>query len=129
MRSVYFVVVILLLISELCAGQTAGKLYTDSLNRLAWKAISTDPGLAHTLASLALKTAKAIKYEEGVALAYNRFGKIHATKGNFDSAIFYYQQNLNLRFKEKNPSGLANTFINLGDVYLKKGNQVRALRL
>lgn len=128
MRNVFIVVIILLFTPWLGAGQSAGESYVDSLNALAWNVINTDPDHAHALASLAFTTAKSIKYEEGMALAYNRFGKIHFTRGNFDSAVFYYGQNLKLRFKEKNKAGLANTCINIGDVYLKKGDQVRALK-
>lgn len=112
----------------LCAGQDKGKSYIDSLNRIAWKTISSDPEQAYILTSRAFYAAEAARYEEGMALAYNRFGKIHFVKGNFDSAIFYYRLNLNLRFKAKNQSGLANTFLNLGDVHLKKGEQVQALK-
>lgn len=104
------------------------RLFVDSLNREAWKAIGTDPEQAHRLAMQAFTAATAIQYEEGLALAYNRFGKIHAVKGNHDSSLFYYRLNLNLRLKQKNNSGIANTFLNMGDVLIQKGDAFSGLK-
>jgi two-component sensor histidine kinase len=109
-------------------AQNDEKALIDSLNREAWQAIGTDPGYAHAMATSAFTRASAIGYEDGIALAYNRFGKIHFTGGNLDSALFYYRLNLNLRIKQKNRSGIANTFLNMGDVSTQKGDGIAGLK-
>jgi len=81
----------------------------------------------------ALKLCEEAEYKRGIANSNNNIGIIYkkqadvmtdkkAAAAKYDEALTYYLKALKLREEAGNKDGIAMTYINLGSLYLKKGN-------
>lgn len=75
----------------------------------------------------ALKIAKSVQDDYGIARAHSILGSLYTAQGKYDEAIREHQFTLALRQKLKSRSGIADTYYNLSSAYEKKGQVDRAL--
>ena len=62
-----------------------------------------------------------------MSVSYNNIGKVYYAKGDYDAALQFYQQSLELREELADRQGLAVTYQNIGEAYLKKSEFQEAL--
>lgn len=84
--------------------------------------IDTDKGLQYAQQSLIL--SKKLDWQEGMAMAYNNYGKNYAVLSNYKLALFYFNKALKLSISEKTKSDLLD---GISAVYLSLDNTPKAL--
>lgn len=93
--------------------------YADSAKKIAEDHLSSTgdklPG--------ALNTA----FNKGVANAYHNIGTVHYFKGDYDKALQFYMQSLEIREKINDQQGSALSANNIGNIYNNQGDYVKAL--
>ncbi|MEM9894728.1 MAG: tetratricopeptide repeat-containing sensor histidine kinase [Bacteroidota bacterium] len=101
----------------------------DLLNQLAfqYRLVDTDSTLYYAGKAHALATQKEEKKWIGRSLG--SFGVAYHIKGNFDSAVSYYQRAIPFAESSNDISGLSQVFNNLGLVDWNRGNLNKALDL
>jgi len=106
------------------------------LNKLCWKYKYKDPTIALEYVNEALKLAKKLVFNSGIAQGSNYLGIINLTQGNYDKAIELHLKSLQLYETSDNKYGIASSLVNLGVVYyyldyLDKANEyyIRALNI
>lgn len=60
-----------------------------TLIEIAFEYRTSKPDTTLLLAEKALKQAQKIKYQKGIAWAWNRIGSVHFNKGDFDKSLEY----------------------------------------
>ncbi len=88
--------------------------------------------LGHGTAAMTnLANAEAIYREQqhwsGVADVLSLFGNAYSTMGDFEQAVRYYNESLNLRRQEGDPERIASCFNNLALIYSNRGDYDQAL--
>lgn len=63
---------------------------------------------------------------EALGNVYNNLGQIHKKLGNLSNALDYYLKGLPLLEEYGNPGHLANTLMNIGEVYWRSKNSLKA---
>ncbi|PCJ28124.1 MAG: hypothetical protein COA97_02280 [Flavobacteriales bacterium] len=79
-----------------------------------------------SILKLALKEAKNISYDYGVAMAYNNIGEMQFHSGSFDTAIAFINKAIPIRQKIKDYKGLGNSYLLFGEINRTKGNYQKA---
>lgn len=95
------------------------------LNELALALLVIDENPTH-YAHLQFDLSKKIRYNRGVAQAYNIFGLIHDYKDDMPSAIKYYQAAL--KTGHRSVTDEAATYTNIGNAYLHLSNYNDAIK-
>lgn len=62
------------------------------------------------------------------AFALNNLGSIYKLKGDYDRAINFYTQSLNIKKKNGNKSGMAASLNNIGIIYNYRGDYAKAIK-
>lgn len=74
-----------------------------------------------------LHLAQKLKYQKGVANAYNNIGGYYYNMFNYPAALENYKMGLSIRESISDQLGIAQSLNNIGTVYEKQGNVVAAL--
>lgn len=127
----YFLLICLFLASTqgFAQGSDYLKTYNDTkkadttrilaLYDLIWEKVYTDLDTAETLAKLGLDGELTAKYPKFKSKFYNAFGAIYQFKGDYISAINYYQQGLKLNEQLNDLRGQTIMLANIGTIYIK----------
>jgi tetratricopeptide (TPR) repeat protein len=78
-------------------------------------------------AELAEKMSVDLKYQKGVATAYNNIGNVYLNQGNYEKALSNYLKALKIREETNEKVGLAITYNNIGIIYFVQANYKLAL--
>ncbi len=98
----------------------------DSLMELMKAARKTDPDKAMGYAHDALQIAKQKNSDKAIELNY-LVGMFYIQKGNYDSALNYFGENLKAGIKTSNQTFIAKASINMANIYVTQGKYNSAL--
>jgi len=108
----------------------------QTLNELTWQYRMVDKDKAIEYGNKAIEYGNRVKFNKGIAQAYNDLGIIYFDKENYDTAILLYNKAILIRQKLKDEKGIAKLHNKIGIVYQKQGlfdkaleNQFKALSL
>ena len=91
-----------------------------NLSTLYRKLDSIPTALEYQYKCLAIRHANDYK-KEGLMNCYNALGILHRRSNNLDSAVYYYEQALELNLELKNAENTAQSYANLGVVRSREG--------
>ncbi len=89
--------------------------------------LNTNDSLAKVSYNAALDLARKNKFIDGVANAYRRFGILHYFRSSYDSAIYYWEKELENWQSVNNSNGIARAYNNIGLIHKIQGNYDKAL--
>ena len=92
-------------------------LRVNKLNKLAFEIRLENPQKGLRYAALALKEAKKINFENGMAEGYRNIGICHTYLGHDDIAVKHYYKALNAFQRAHNLQGEARVYNNIGNLY------------
>ncbi|MBE9062780.1 tetratricopeptide repeat protein [cf. Phormidesmis sp. LEGE 11477] len=99
-----------------------------ALNNLGTLSLQTDDlGTAYASFSEGLQVAQSVDSDRGIGLSLSNLGLIAAARGLENDAQKYYETAATYRARARDYAGQANTDSNLGDIYLKTGQLMRAI--
>lgn len=98
------------------------------LSRLAVETSSTDLAGAITTAKEALKLAQGIGYRRGQMNILRTLANFNNESGNYDEALAYYQQGVDLATAQKQPVQLALLYLNMGALASATGDAELSLK-
>jgi len=108
----------------------------QTFNELTWQYRMVDKDKAIEFGNKAIEFGNRIKFNKGIAQAYNDLGIIYFDKENYDTAVLLYNKAINIRQQLKDEKGIAKLYNKIGIVYQKQGffdkaleNQFKALAL
>ena len=81
----------------------------DHLNKAGMDYAVINIAKSDSVLNTALKEAKEINYEYGIAMAYNNIGEMYFHAGKYDTAIVFLEKALPIRNKINDNKGLGNT--------------------
>ncbi|MDP2388543.1 MAG: tetratricopeptide repeat protein [Bacteroidota bacterium] len=97
-------------------------------NKLSWQFYLDDPDEAKKHSRSAIELSKILKFERGLAEAYNKMGILEKITGNYDEALNYYNRSLELAVKLKDSTSMCMLYSNMGNVHKSKGDYPLALK-
>jgi len=100
----------------------------NALNRLSISYWYNDIDKAYELTSRALNEAKHLKFERGLAVAYNLMGVVFDIRSEYDSALYYYHKSVIYSYRTSYFKILASAYNNMGMVHKNRGNYNEAIR-
>src|SRR6218665_2534116 len=115
---------------SLCEAQSSAlpdTTFIINLNKKAWEVRANNPGKSLNYAKEAIEAANKIGYTRGLSYSYNMIGNYHKVKGNYDSALFYFDKSLQVRQKLRDTVGIARSYRNIMSVDEIRGNNRRAI--
>ena len=92
-------------------------LRVNKLNKLAFEIRLENPQKGLRYAALALKEAKQINFENGIAEGYRNIGICHTYLGHDDIAVTHYHKALHAFQRAHNLQGEARVYNNIGNLY------------
>jgi len=108
----------------------------QTLNELTWQYRMVNSDKAIEYGNQAIAAGSKLKYDKGIAQAYNDLGIIYFDKENYDTAIQLYTNAIKIRQRLKDEKGIARLYNKIGIVFQKQGlfdkaldNQFKALAL
>lgn len=99
----------------------------DVLSELAWQYRSIDRQKAVGYGQKAIELSRRIKYQKGLAQAYNDMGILYFDMEQYDSSILLYREALQIREQQKDDIGRARLYNKIGIVYQRRGDFSKAL--
>jgi tetratricopeptide (TPR) repeat protein len=111
-------------LQDLSEHQMAVRLTANLAVFFQRKALWNDWGATH---QVALKSARAIGDNHGIAQTMNNLGNVYQSQGKWDEAIDCYQQSLEIMRAIGDQHGIAQTIGNLGNVYQSQGKWEAAI--
>ncbi|MEM6802208.1 MAG: ATP-binding protein [Bacteroidota bacterium] len=125
----YFFLLIFLLIAQIIWAQENP--YTDKIDQINRKAFLlryTKPDSAILLAKEAWLESEKYKYAKGKALAFARIALAKKGMNELDSAIYYFEESLNIRQASNLPkNGIAAMYTQIGNIYKNKDLFARSI--
>lgn len=100
----------------------------DLYNLLSFELINTNPDEGRKYAIMGYELAKQIDYQNGYARGLNLVGSSLLTIGEYDTALEFYLESLEVYEETKNQMGIFITYNNIGELYEKKFQYHEALR-
>ncbi|WMN13055.1 tetratricopeptide repeat protein [Marivirga salinae] len=97
------------------------------LNNLFKIKYASEPTESFKYATSALEISRRINFLLGEATANNNLGVYHKQKGDYDQALRYFKESLNLYDSLKQKSGAAKALSNIGNIYSINQDFERAL--
>lgn len=91
------------------------------LNEIAFELSSTGSVVALQYSRQAITLGNKLKFGSGVARAYNNMGLYYDYLGNYDSAMFYYNESVEQNREINDKNALAGNYLNIGGSYLYQG--------
>ncbi len=101
--------------------------FVQTLNELTWQYRLVNSDKAIEYGNRAIESGKKIKYEKGIAQAYNDLGIIYFDRENYDTALMLYNNSLKIRERLKDEKGIAKLYNKIGVAYQKQGLFDKAL--
>lgn len=89
----------------------------DSINKAAFNVFRSDPYKTIEIANIALKLSQEIDYTTGAGKANNYIGIAYHIMNNYDSAMVYYRQSLDIFEKNNDLKNAARIYNNLALLY------------
>ena len=102
--------------------------YINTANQLAGLYTDSYPDSALLILKDIFPKCKAIHYYKGEMIANISFGNAFQTKGNFDSALQYYNMAYNIAVEKHYKTAIPGVLGNIALVYLNQGNYPVALQ-
>ena len=96
------------------------------LNSISWALHINDASKAREYANQALELSVKYKNKKEEAYAYNNFGGIYFSLGNYKLALLNYLKALNIREEINDTLGIAMSLGNIGIIHLYLGNYEKA---
>ncbi len=96
---------------------------------IAFHTALINPDSALIIAQEALDFAERIKFERGVASAYNSFGWIYFNSGKLDMSVDYYNKALEYFRRSENEISQMAVLLNMSTVYIKMGSYANAMEV
>lgn len=96
-------------------------LLVQTLNELTWQYRLVDKDKAIAYGNRAVATGRQIKFDKGIAQAFNDLGIIYFDKEEYDTAILLYNNAIKMRQQLKDEKGIAKLHNKIGIVYQKQG--------
>ncbi|MBC7937747.1 MAG: tetratricopeptide repeat-containing sensor histidine kinase [Rhizobacter sp.] len=87
-----------------------------------------DPKEALRYARIGMEDAKKKKFDKGIAAFHGSIAGVLQDRGEFDSALYYFNASLAIEKKMDNKRGIGGSYINIGVVYQRIGNELEACR-
>lgn len=106
---------------------TTDTLSVNLLIRLGQAYWNVNPDTADVFFAKALRTAKAIDFQKGIAGALNGIGVSFFFRAEYDSAIHIFNEVILMAKANHDLKNLANAYGNLGNIYNNLGGSVKAL--
>ncbi|MBV2246071.1 MAG: sensor histidine kinase [Lentimicrobium sp.] len=100
----------------------------NALNRLSYAYIYEDTEKAGQLANEAANEGQRLKFNRGLAVAYNLIGIVYDIKAQYDSALRYYQLSLEKSRITGYTAITAGVYNNIGMVHKSRGSYPEAIR-
>lgn len=98
-----------------------------TLNELTWQYRTVNREKAIEYGNRAIEAGKKIKFNKGIAQAFNDLGIIYFDKENYDTAILLYNKAIKIRQQLSDEKGIAKLYNKIGIVYQKQGLFDKAL--
>ena len=108
------------------AGEDTGRI--NLLIKISYNLHNRDPRKGITFGQQALSLSEKLRWEKGKTEAYVDLGINHATLGEHDKAIYYYQKALKHYKEQKDKNAISGVEANLSLVYLARGEYPTALK-
>jgi signal transduction histidine kinase/tetratricopeptide (TPR) repeat protein len=99
----------------------------DVYSELAWQYRAVDRNKAINYGQKAINISRKIKYQRGLAQAYNDMGILYFDSEKYDSSIALYKEGLKIREQLNDVLGRAKLYNKIGIVYQRQGNFSMAL--
>ncbi|MDN3688943.1 ATP-binding protein [Cyclobacterium jeungdonense] len=100
---------------------TPDKPYIDLINQLGELYYNIDPDSTFVLGMKSLEASERAKYTEGVVDAYRNIGAYHNLRGEYDQAMGYFEEGLQLSGEVQYWQGMANIYNSMGLNYYDRG--------
>ena len=110
------------------AGKAKDTNLVNALNKLSFKYIYDDTEKAGQMVQEAINEGRQIKFDRGLAVAYNIKGIIFDITSQYDSALFFYQLSVGKSRETGYTKILAGTYNNIGMVHKSRGDYREAIR-
>jgi len=98
----------------------------NTLFSLTWKTGNYKEGL--TIAQQNLALSQKLKFQKGIADAYNNIGLMYENMDSRDTALSYYFKSLAARDTIKNKKQMSATYGNIANLYQARGDYVEAIK-
>ncbi|MDB5195828.1 MAG: tetratricopeptide repeat protein [Flaviaesturariibacter sp.] len=98
-----------------------------SYNELTWQYRNVDQEKAIQYGNKAITLSKQLRFNKGLAQAYNDLGIIYFDRQAFDTALNYYQQAFAIRKAQNDMLGMAKLYNKIGIVYQQEGAFAKGL--
>ncbi|NMM47184.1 tetratricopeptide repeat protein [Marinigracilibium pacificum] len=99
----------------------------DSLNKLAFKTVISDPKKGREIAYKANELSLAIYYPKGLARSYSIIGNSYWSVGVYDVALKNYYESIKIYDSINDIIGVANSYNNIGEVFRQQEKYDKAL--
>jgi tetratricopeptide (TPR) repeat protein/serine phosphatase RsbU (regulator of sigma subunit) len=100
----------------------------SAMHQISWDGyLFTKPDSAFYFAQLELDFATEKELKKNMAAALNTQGVSFALRSDYDKAIIYYTQSLNIQEEIGDKSGIANALNNIGIIYKRQGDYDTAI--
>lgn len=101
----------------------------NALNRLSYAYLYDNTERAGNLAGEAINEGRRLKFDRGLAVAYNLMGIVFDITSQYDSALYYYQLSLEKSKLTGYARITAGAYNNIGMVHKSRGNYKEAIRI
>lgn len=115
-QDAYVVDSILMVLPDI-EDQNKSPYYTE----LSWQYILSDANKSYQYAQEALKCASKSGDSTQISDVYNTLGAVYMKRSNYDSALYFNEQALNIRLAQKDTRGIAASYSKLGMIYTDQG--------
>jgi two-component system NarL family sensor kinase len=100
-----------------------------TLNELTWQYRFINADKAISYGNKAIQLSQKLKFDKGLAQAYNDLGILFYDRQDFDSAIILYNKAFEIRKRNNDALGMAKLYNKIGVVYQKEGEYARAMEV
>lgn len=106
---------------------TSDTVKIHNLYEVTWLYKDVNPSMALEYAHRGLALSEKNHYDKGISMILNGLGAAHVEKGNFDSAMVYYEKRLDLVIRMRDSTGIASSKDNIAIIFAFRGNYDKAL--
>lgn len=109
-------------------GEARDTSLVNALNRLSYSYLYDDAEKSGLLIKEAIAEGRRIKFDRGLAVAYNLLGIVYDITSEYDSALLYYRLSLEKSRLTGYTKIIAGAYNNIGMVHKSRGNYEEAIR-
>lgn len=99
----------------------------DILGNISNVLLFRDLDSGYTVSQMYTQAAQKRGDQKRIALGYNKIGRYFAWTSQFDSALIYFNEGLEIAKRIKNNNILSSTYTNIGGVYYDQGDYLRTV--